>query len=203
MKIENLNLQKQIDSLQSSISSIKGNISSLQYSQGKQEKMNAIGALWMSGDHSYNHTGNNANLEEPIVFDVSTLTNEDVFEVPSAYALGVKTEQRTGMGIVPVLSSVNLMAFSNIRLNSSSQNQDVYIQICKVNGSNRTKIAESWFYHMGYAPYTHFCMAKNVPVNVGDKFFLYLCGSNCDINVLGNRDIWQTALVIEPCEIRA
>ena len=40
-----------------------------------------------------------------------------------------------------------------------------------------------------------------MPFGHGDKFYLYLIGRDCDISILGNSDIWQTALVIEPCEI--
>lgn len=201
MEINNLKDNADITTINADIKSIKAGISSLQYLQGNLEIMNAVGALKMQESHVYNHTGGNIDLEEPIIFDWSTITNEEVFDIPDAYSLGVKTKIVTGAGEIPVLKSVNLTAFANIRLDNSNQSQDVFIQIRKVNNGKFEKIAESWFFHQGYAPYTHFCMAKNVPVNLGDKFYLYLIGRDCDINILGNSDIWQTALVIEPCEI--
>lgn len=88
--------------------------------------------LYHNTNHVYNHTGSNATLEEPIIFDYSSGNPGDLL-----------SKQNWGIKIGAGVNHINVKAYSVIRLDSSQQNSDVYITIRK----NGNKLAESSFYH--------------------------------------------------------
>lgn len=139
--------------------------------------------LYNKYTHTYNHTGDNANLEEPIVFDYS-----------SGNPGNLLSKQNWGIKIGKGINHINVRANALIRLDNSNQNTDVYVTIRK----NGNKFAEGNFYQTGFAPFTYAIYNKYLEVKEGDLIELWLAGSNADINVLdGGEDIRQTQLTVE------
>lgn len=147
-----------------------------------QNKKSTILTAYNSEDHTYNHTGSNRDLVEPIL-----LGSFD------GYGGGYLTYENNGITIGPGVKHVNIKASAIIRLTNSNQNGDIYISIRK-NGNN---IGESNFYQTGYAPFSY-CMFRNyVPVEEGDHIQLYLQGANMDINILSDANIRKTQISVE------
>lgn len=145
-------------------------------------KMQVNMTLYNKNGHTYNHTGSNANLEEPIVFDYSRGNGN------------LLSKQNYGIKIGAGINHVNVKANALIRLDDSNQNTDVYITIRK----NSNKLAEGNFYQTGFAPFTYAIYSEYLEVQEGDLIELWLAGSNADINVLdGGEDIRQTQLTVE------
>lgn len=82
----------------------------------KINKMQVNMTLYNKNSHTYNHTGSNANLEEPIVFDYSKRNYGDLL-----------SKQNYGIKIGAGVNHINVKANALIRLDNSNQNTDVYI----------------------------------------------------------------------------
>ena len=149
----------------------------------KINKMQVNMTLYNKNSHTYNHTGSNANLEEPIVFDYSKRNYGDLL-----------SKQNYGIKIGAGVNHINVKANALIRLDNSNQNTDVYITIRK----NGNKLAEGNFFQTGFSPFTYHIYSEYLEVQEGDLIELWLAGSNADINVLdGGEDIRQTQLTVE------
>lgn len=138
--------------------------------------------IFYGTNHVYNHTGGNANLEEPIILDQYYGNHGDYL-----------TYENNGIKIGTGIKHINIMANAVIRLNDSNQAGDVYVTIRK----NGQKIAETSFFNNGYVPFTHSLFANYIEVKEGDLIQLYLAGANIDINVLNDSTDKQTQLTVE------
>lgn len=139
--------------------------------------------LYNKSSHTYNHTGGNANLEEPIVFDYSSGNpNELLFK------------QNWGIKIGAGINHINVKANVLIRLGQNNQSTDIFVTIRK----NGEKLSEGNFFQSGLGPWTYHIYSEYLEVQEGDLIELWLAGSNADINVLdGGEDIRQTQLTVE------
>lgn len=139
--------------------------------------------LFNKSSHTYNHTGSNANLEEPIVFDYSSGNPRDLL-----------SKQNWGIKIGAEVRHINVKANALIRLGQSNQSTDIYVTIRK----NGEKLSEGYFYQSGQGPWTYHIYSEYLEVKEGDLIELWLAGSNADINVLdGGENLRQTQLTVE------
>lgn len=147
------------------------------------EKMKANMTLYHKSSHTYNHTGSNANLEEPIVFD---------FNVDNSHGLLFK--QNYGIKIGKGVNHINVKANALVRLALANQSTDIYITIRK----NAEKMSEGNFFQSGQGPWTYHIYSEYLEVQEGDLIELWLAGSNADINILdGGEYLRQTQLTVE------
>lgn len=139
--------------------------------------------LYNKDSHTYNHTGGNANFEEPIVFDYSSGNPNELL-----------SKQNWGIKIGAGINHINVKANALIRLGQSNQSTDIYVTIRK----NGEKLSEGNFFQTGFAPFTYSIYKEYLEVKEGDLIELWLAGSNADINVLdGGENLRQTQLTVE------
>lgn len=147
------------------------------------DKMKTNMTLYNKNSHTYNHTGSNANLEEPIVFDYS-----------SGNPGNLLSKQNWGIKIGAEVHHINVKANALIRLALSNQSTDIYVTIRK----NGEKLSEGNFFQSGQGPCTYHIYSKYLEVQENDLIELWLAGSNADINVLdGGENLRQTQLTVE------
>ena len=146
------------------------------------KKRHTILTAYNSEDHTYNHTGSNRDLVEPILLgSFEGSENEHL------------TYENNGIKIGKGVNHVNIKATAIIRLANNDQRGDIYVSMRK-NGNN---IGESNFYHQGYAPYSYSLFRNYLEVKEGDIIQLYIQGADMDINILDNPDIRKTQLSVE------
>lgn len=138
--------------------------------------------IFYGTNHVYNHTGGNANLEEPILLDQYYGNHGDYL-----------TYENNGIKIGPGIKHINILANAVARLDNSGQAGDTYVTIRK----NGQKIAESSFFNNGFAPFTHNLFANYIEVKEGDLIQLYIAGSNIDINIVNDSTNKQTQLYVQ------
>lgn len=147
------------------------------------DKMKTNMTLYNKNSYTYNHTGGNVNLEEPIVFDYSSGNPNELL-----------SKQNYGIKIGAGINHINVKANALIRLGQSNQSIDVYVTIRK----NGEKLSEGNFFQNGFAPFTYSIYKEYLEVKEGDLIELWLAGSNADINVLdGGENLRQTQLTVE------
>ncbi len=147
------------------------------------DKMKTNMTLYNKNSHTYNHTGSNANLEEPIVFDYS-----------SGNPGNLLSKQNLGIKIGAEVHHINVKANALIRLALSNQSTDIYVTIRK----NGEKLSEGNFFQSGQGPWTYHIYSEYLEVQENDLIELWLAGSNADINVLdGGENLRQTQLTVE------
>lgn len=147
------------------------------------DKMKTNMTLYSKNSHTYNHTGSNANLEEPIVFDYS-----------SGNPGNLLSKQNWGIKIGAEVRHINVKANALIRLGQSNQSTDIYVTIRK----NGEKLSEGNFYQSGQGPWTYHIYSEYLEVQENDLIELWLAGFNADINVLdGGENLRQTQLTVE------
>ena len=147
------------------------------------KKMKANMTLFQQASHTYNHTGSNANLEEPMVFDYSAGNPRDFF-----------SKENWQIKIGPGVHHINVKGNAVIRLGEGNQSADIYVTIRK----NEEKYAEANFFQSGVGPWSYHLYSEYMEVKEGDLIGLWLAGSNVDINVLdGGGNLRQTQLSVE------
>lgn len=145
-------------------------------------KIKANMTIYYGTNHVYNHTGDNVNLEEPILLDQHYGNGGDYL-----------TYYNQGIRIGKNVNHVNIKANALIRLNQNNQSTDIYVSIRK----NGQKLTEGNFYQSGFGPFTYHIFANYIEVVEGDVIQLYIAGTNADINIMNDSTNKQTQLAVE------
>ncbi len=147
------------------------------------EKRKANMTIFNAETHTYNHTGGNAYLEEPLVLS-------KCYDNSNGYLEYITNGIKIGAGV----KHINVKANALVRLAQNNQSTDIYITIRK----NEEKFAESNFFQQGLGPGSYSLYSEYMEVQEGDIIQLFLAGSNADINVLdGGGSLRQTQLTVE------
>lgn len=145
------------------------------------KKMKANMTLFQQASHTYNHTGNNIYLQEPLRFQGSRGNPGDKL-----------TFETNGIKIGAGINHINVKGIVTF-IHSESDGRPVYLYIRKNGNISSTQI----MYMQTTQPYSITIFKDYIEVKEGDLIQLYVAMDNANFKTAGNTDNQLTVEVVD------